>query len=231
MTSNDPAPPAWLSEYVATRKHVLEERPMDLYVRGQVSGVLDAAVLRGDLARADADQLFSAAVPSLTTVHHRATVSETLTATSGRAVNATRPVPPAQRKVEPDRAIAVDGFLGEFLGNPVRLVGIGLFPEEVHVALSMIATPAMWAMEREWTTWREDPREGTPGAGMTFGRYFMLTDDAGTRYTIGGSSGGNGWAMHYVAKFRPGVPAHATAVLVSLLDDNGIRMNTLSVDL
>jgi hypothetical protein len=77
MTSNDAALPAWLSEYVAIRKHVLEERPMDLYVRGQVRGVLDAAVLRGELARADADHLFSAAVPSLTTVHHRATVSET----------------------------------------------------------------------------------------------------------------------------------------------------------
>jgi hypothetical protein len=69
------------------------------------------------------------------------------------------------------------------------------------------------------------------GAGTTFGRYFTITDDADTRYTIGGSSGGNGWAMQYVAKFRPGVPARATAVLVSLLDDNGIRMNTLSVEL
>ena len=88
------------------------------------------------------------------------------------------------------------------------------------------------------TSWRDDP-EGKPAAGrpppfgasMALARYFAVSDDAGTPYTVGGSSGGNGWAMQYVAKFRPGVPSHATAISVSLLDDDGARMNTLLVEL
>lgn len=158
----------------------------------------------------------------------------------GRTVRAPAPVPPVRRRVEPDSAIVVDALLGEMSGNPVRLVGVGLFPDAVHLAITLVTTPELWALDQAAHDWRESLRDGErrrlpepppSGASVALRRLFQLTDDLGTAYHCGSVSGGGGWAISLDLRFSPGVPPQASRLLVSLLNEDASPISKTPVTL
>ncbi|MHB8450250.1 MAG: hypothetical protein ACYDAQ_07365 [Mycobacteriales bacterium] len=244
MSSPDAMPEA-LQRYVTERLDRIKSAPLDQRARGELQGALDVALMRGDLTEEQA-ATWRAQPPTVITrsMSSHAIFGVTATPglenidTHGTVTDAPAPVPAMRRRVEPDRVVTVDGLLGLLDGRPLRLMGVGLFPDEVHLAIAGTIGPELWALERARSDWQDSMPAGAPAAHPELSTFhavtqrLLLSDDAGTDYVcIGGGGGGQGWLLSLDARYRPAPPEHARQLEIRLTDEDAVPVGVIRVPL
>jgi hypothetical protein len=231
--------PVWLTDYLAERLDRVRNGRQDWRSRGEFDGALAVAVGAGVIAESSAEAWHSRLPKAVTTTMTHA-VLRAESAPGSRRVDSPRPVPPARMFVEPRSVIVADALPGELYGNPVRLVAVGLFDEDVKVAIAVATSAQLWELERRDREWHEQFSEGRhelideerPRSVLkTVGEYVTVADDLGTRYQFAGGAGGTEWALCIDVFFTPAVPSEATVLRVGLRDERGQAVSEVRFEL